>query len=151
MDLVTLDIPGARQSVELENPRGIFYKIRLGGEVIKRGRGGWRIPLRNGTEVGIKSRGLIPGFQVLNLGDKRLYDMGEGVGRIERITMFAPILLTLWLPFGVLLGLALFFLGIPAVKNLQMPRPLRVALPIINFLAGAFILTLITGKIGIWG
>ena len=146
-----LNVPGARQSVEIENPQGILYKIRVGGEVIKRQRGAWRIPLRNGGTGLIKARGLIPGFQVLNLDGERIFDMGAGVGRIERITMFAPLLLILWIPFGIVLALALFFLGIPAVKNLQMPRPLRIALPIINALAGAFILFLITGRIGVWG
>ena len=151
MDLVPLNVPGSRQTVELENPHGIFYKIRVGGEVIKRQRGGWRIPLRNGNTGVIKSKGLIPGFQVLNLDGERIFDMGEGVGRAERITMFAPLLLVIWVPFGLLLALALFFLGIPAVKNLQMPRPLRIALPIVNALAGAFILYLITGDVGFWG
>ena len=65
--------------------------------------------------------------------------------------MFAPILLTLWLPFGLVLGLLLFFLGLPLVKNLQVPKPARIAVPIINFAAGALILTLLTGRIGIWG
>jgi hypothetical protein len=94
---------------------------------------------------------LIPGFQVLNLDGERIFDMGEGVGRAERVTMFAPILLALWLPFGLILGLVLFFLGLPLVKNLQVPRPMRIAVPIINFLAGGLILTLLTGRIGIWG
>lgn len=146
-----LNVPGARKSVDVENPQGIFYKIRLGGEVIKRERGGWRIPLRNGSTAVIKSKGLIPGFQVLNLDGERIYDMGQGVGKIERVTMFAPLVLIIWVPFGIALALALFFLGIPAVKNLQMPRPLRIALPVINALAGAFILYLITGQWGIWG
>ena len=151
MDLVPLNVPGARQTVELENPHGILYKIRLGGEILKRGKGGWAIPLRNGKTSYIKSKGLIPGFQVLNLDGERIYDMGEGVGKIERVTMFAPILLLIWLPFGLVLGLVLFFLGLPLVKNLQVPRPMRIAVPIINFAAGALILTLLTGQIGIWG
>ena len=151
MDLVPLDIPGARQTVELENPHGVLYKVRLGGEVIKRGRGGWAIPLRNGNTARLKAKGLIPGFQVLKLEDETLFDMGEGVGKLERITMFAPILLVIWVPFGLVLGLLLFFLGLPLVKNLQVPRPMRIAVPIVNFAAGAIILTLLTGHIGIWG
>jgi hypothetical protein len=146
-----LNVPGARQSVEIENPQGIFYKIRVGGEVIKRSRGGWPIPLRNGDTALIRSKGLIPGFQVLELRGERIFDMGEGVGRLERITMFAPILLALWVPFGVVIGLVLFFFGIPLVKNLQVPRPARIALPIVNFLVVAALLTLLTGRIGIWG
>jgi hypothetical protein len=151
MDLVPLDIPGARQTVELENPHGVLYKVRLGGEVIKRGRGGWAIPLRNGNTARLKAKGLIPGFQVLKLEDETLFDMGEGVGKLERITMFAPILLVIWVPFGLVLGLLLFFLGLPLVKNLLVPRPLRIAVPIVNLAAGAIILTLLTGHIGIWG
>ena len=151
MDLVPLAVPGARQTVEIENPHGIFYKIRLGGDVIKRGKGGRHIPLRNGNTAHLKAKGLIPGFQVLKLEDVTVFDMGEGVGRAERITMFAPILLALWVPFGLLLGLVLFFFGIPLVKNIQVPRPFRIAVPIVNFLAGGLILTLLTGRIGIWG
>jgi len=49
MDLVTLDVPGARQPVELENPQGVFYKLRIGGEVVKRKRSVWHVPLRNGS------------------------------------------------------------------------------------------------------
>ena len=143
MDTVTLNIPGARHSVELENPHGIFYKIRVGGEVLKRRRNTWYIPMRRGQDAKIKARGLIPGFQVIKLDGETIYDMGTGVSRLERITMFAPVLLVVWVPVGILLGIVLFLTGIPAVKNLQMPRPLRIALPIINFLAGAFILFLI--------
>ena len=145
-----LNVPGARQSVEIENPQGILYKIRVGGEVIKRQRGGWRIPLRNGNTGVIKSKGLIPGFQVLKVDGDTVYDMGTGVSRLERFVMFAPLLLITWIPFGLVLGLVLFLTSIPAVKNLQMPRPLRIALPIINFVAGALILTLITKHIGPW-
>jgi hypothetical protein len=107
--------------------------------------------MRRGKDAKIKARGLIPGFQVLTLDGERIYDMGAGVGRLERITMFAPILLLVWGLFGLVLGLMLFFLGIPAVKNLLMPRPLRIVLPIINFAAGALILRLITGHFGIFG
>jgi len=144
-----LNVPGARQSVEIENPQGILYKIRVGGEVIKRGRGGWQIPLRNGGTAHLKAKGLIPGFQSLYLDGERIYDMGADVGRLERIVMFAPILLIVWIPFGLVLALLLFFMGIPAVKNTLMPRALRIALPIVNLLAGAFILFLIAGPPGI--
>ena len=150
MDTVSLTIPGAKQSVELENPHGIFYKIRVNGEVIKRQRGSWNIPLRSGKEARLKAKGLIPGFQVLRVDGDTIYDMGTGVSRLERIVMFAPVLLVIWIPFGILLGLVLFLTSIPAVKNLQMPRPLRIALPIINFVAGALILTLITKHLGPW-
>ena len=88
MDLVPLDIPGARQTVELENPHGVLYKVRLGGEVIKRGRGGWAIPLRNGNTARLKAKGLIPGFQVLKLEDETLFDMGEGVGKLDIARVF---------------------------------------------------------------
>ena len=95
MDTVSLTIPGAKQSVELENPHGIFYKIRVDGDVIKRQRGSWYIPLRGGKEARLKARGLIPGFQVLKVDGDTIYDMGTGVSRLERIVMFAPILLVL--------------------------------------------------------
>lgn len=146
-----LNVPGARQSVEIENPHGILYKIRVGGDVVKRQRNTWYIPMRRGKDAKIKARGLIPGFQVLNLDGERIYDMGAGVGRLERITMFAPLLLIFWIPFGLLLGLILFLFGIPLVKNLDVPRPFRIAVPIINLLAVGGLLFLFTGKIGIWG
>jgi len=151
MDLVTLDVPGARRTVELENPNGVFYKIRMGGDVIKRTKGAWQVPLRNGGTARITSAGFIPGFQSLYLDGKRIYRMGEGIGLPERIAMFAPLVLVIWVPFGLILGLVLFFMGLPGVKNDQMPRGLRVALPLINTVAAAVILTLITGRIGIWG
>lgn len=144
MDLVTLDVPGARQTVELENPNGILYKIRLGGEVIKRTKGAWHIPLRNGGTARIKSAGLIPGFQSLYLDGERIYRMGANVGLMERIAMFAPLILVLWVPFGLVLAVVLFFVGLPGVKNEQMPRGLRIALPLINTVAAAIVLTLIT-------
>lgn len=151
MDLVTLDVPGSRKPVELENPHGIFYKLRLGGEIIKRRKGAWEIPLRNGSTARITSSGLIPGFQKLWLEGKQLYDMGAGVGIPERIAVFAPLILVLWVPLGMPLAIILFFMGLPGAKNQQMPRGLRVALPLINTVAAAVILTLITGKFGIWG
>ncbi len=151
MDLVTLDVPGARKPVELENAEGIFYKIRHGGELVKRRKGGWDIPLRNGSNARITSSGLIPGFQKLWLDGKPLYQMGADVGIAERIAVFAPLILVLWVPFGMFLAVILFFMGLPGIKNKQMPVGLRVALPLINTLAAAVILTLLSGKIGIWG
>lgn len=146
-----LAVPGARQNVEIENPQGIFYKIRVAGEPVKRRRGGWQIPLRNGGTARVTSRGLIPGFQKLYFDGERIFDMGGGVGLAERITMFSPLLLIIWGPFGLVIGLILFFLGIPAVKNMLMPRGLRIALPLVNMAAGGFILYLITGRFGIFG
>jgi hypothetical protein len=143
MELDALNIPGARKPVEVQNPRGIFYKIRMGGDVLRRQRGAWIIPLRNGKDARLKARGLIPGFQALYLDGEQIYDMGAGVGRIERIAMFAPILLIFWPPAGLILALGLFFLGLPGIKNLQIPRPIRIALPIVHLLAGALILYLL--------
>jgi hypothetical protein len=149
-NLQLLDLPGARGKVEIENANGIFYKIRLNGDVIKRRKGAWAIPLRNGHTGALRSTGIVPGFQTLRLDGEKVFKMGAHVGTPERIAMWAPLILTAWLPFGVFLGVALFFLGVPAVKNIQMPAGLRIALPLINTFAGAVILTLITGRIGIF-
>lgn len=142
-----LDLPGARGKVEIENAQGILYKIHLNGDVIKRRKSAWAIPLRNGKTGALRSRGIIPGFQSLYFEGEKVFAMGAHVRLAEKIAMFAPLLVTLFLPFGFFLALALFFLGIPAVKNLQMPRGLRIALPIVNALAGAAIMYLITGRL----
>jgi len=144
-----IDVPGARGTVEIENPHGIFYKIRLNGEVIKRGKGGWSIPMRNGSTGKLASNGIIPGFQSLYFNDEKIYKMGAAVGTAERVAMFTPLILVIWVPLGALLAVILFFMGVSTVKNLQMPRGLRIALPIVNTLAGALILTLLTGSPGL--
>lgn len=149
-NLQQLDLPGTRGKVEIENANGIFYKIRLNGDVIKRRKGAWAIPLRNGQTGALRSSGIVPGFQTLRLDGEKVFKMGAHVGTAERVVMWAPLLLILWLPYGIFLGVALFFLGIPTVKNLLMPKAMRIVLPIINTLAGAVIMTLITGRIGIW-
>jgi len=74
--------------------------------------------------------------------------MGADVKTPERIAVFAPLILVIWVPFGLLLALVLFFMGLPGIKNQQMPRGLRIALPLINTVAAGVILTLITGRIG---
>jgi len=139
-----LDLPGARGKVEIENAQGILYKIHYNGEVIRRRKGAWAVPLRNGKTGALRSRGIIPGFQSLYFEGEKVFQMGAHVGLAEKIAMFVPLLLVVFLPFGLILALALFFLGIPAVKNLQMPRGLRIALPIINTLAGGLIMLLIS-------
>lgn len=139
-----LEIPGARGAVEIENPHGILYKIRVGGDVVSRRKGAWAIPLRNGTTGTLSSRGIIPGFQSLYFNDVKIFQMGAHVSVAEKVAMFLPLLLVGFLPFGFLLALALFFMGIPAVKNPLMPRAVRIALPVVNTLAGAFIMYLIT-------
>lgn len=146
MDIIQpLDLPGVRGKVEIENAQGILYKIHLNGEIIRRRKGAWAIPLRNGQTGALRSRGIIPGFQSLYFEGEKVFQMGAHVQLAEKIAMFAPLLLVIFLPFGFILALALFFLGIPAVKNVQMPRGLRIALPIVNMLAGGLIMVLITG------
>jgi hypothetical protein len=139
-----LDIPGARGTVEVDGVLGVFYKILLDGEPQKRRKGGWAIPMRNGMTSKLSARGILPGFQKLYLDDQPIYAIGAHVDTGLRILMFLPFLLILVSPpFGLLLGGVLFFMNISVVKNVQMPRPLRIILPVVNTLAGALILVLL--------
>jgi hypothetical protein len=148
MDIIQpLELPSVRGKVEIENAQGILYKIHVNGEISRRRKGAWPIPLRNGKMGALRSRGIIPGFQSLYLDGEKVFTMGAHVQLAEKIAMFAPLVLVIFLPFGFLLALALFLLGIPAVKNIQMPRGLRIALPIVNAFAGGLILFLITGHL----
>ncbi|WP_062134526.1 hypothetical protein [Demequina aestuarii] len=142
-DSVALDIPGARGNVTVTGADRIFYKVLIDGEPLKRSRGGWEIPLRNGDAIKVQARGFIPGFQTLYTGDRELLRMGGHVGLAERMAMFLPLLLVIFLFPGLVLGLILFFMNVMAVKNPLMPKAARIGLPIANTIAGAFILLLL--------
>jgi len=143
-----LEIAGARGTVEVDGVTGIFYKIRVDDEVVKRTKGGWPIPMRNGKVSKLSSRGIVPGFQKLYMDEALVYAMGGHVEKWLRALMFLPFLLIFVNQlFGLILGVLLFFMNISAVKNDQMPMPVRAALPIINTVAGGVILALLTGML----
>ena len=132
-----LTLPGATGRVELLNALGIVAKIDVNGERAKPQRGGWAIPLKSGGTGRLAVKGWVPGFQSFIWEGKTVYKLGEHVGRAERIVMYLPFLLLLMMIFMVPVSLALFFMNISLVKNPHMPRPLRIALPIVNTLAAA--------------
>ncbi|WP_062207798.1 hypothetical protein [Demequina oxidasica] len=141
-----LDIEGARDTVEVDGVFGVFYRIRVGGEVVRRGKGGWDVPMRNGSTSKLTSRGIVPGFQKLYLDNTPIYAMGAHVDLGMRILMFLPFVLILvnYL-LGFLLALILFFMNISIVKNPHMPRPVRIILLVVNTLAGGLMLFLLAG------
>lgn len=143
-----LNIPGARGTVEITGARGIFFTVAIDGEPVKRRRGVWPIPLRRGVTGELRSRGLIPGFAKLYLDGEFVYDMGAGVSKPERVLMFVPLVLVVFGLWGLPLALLLFFMNIGVIKNTAMPRAMRIALPLINTLAGAAILALLLGLLG---
>lgn len=113
---------------------GIVAKLYVNGERAKPSRGGWDVPVKGGTKK-LVVRGWLPGFQSFWWDGKQVYKLGAHVGLPERIVMFAPALLIVVMWFLTPFALALFFMNIPVVKNSHMPRPLRIALPIINTVA----------------
>ena len=135
-----LTLPGAKGKVELVNPLGIVARIEIDGERAAPHRGGWAIPLKAGGTARLAPKGWLPGFQALIWEGKTIYKLGSHVGRPERIALFTPFLLIVLWWFMTPVALALFFLGIPVVKNPHMPRPLRIALPIVNTIAAAVLL-----------
>lgn len=143
-----LDIAGARDTVEVDGVFGVFYKIRINGEVVKRGKGGWDVPMRDGSTAKLSPRGLIPGFQTLYLDGTPVYAIGAHVDTPMRILVFLPLVLILVNPFlGLVLAVILFFMNITVVKNIQMPRPVRIILPVVNTFAGALLLVLLAGLV----
>ncbi|WP_430866980.1 hypothetical protein [Demequina aurantiaca] len=141
-----LDIPGARDTVEVDGVLGVFYKVRVGGQVVKRTKGGWAVPMRSGTTSKLSSRGILPGFQKIYLDDVPIYAIGAHVDTALRVLMFVPFVLIFLNPIvGLPLAVILFFMNVSVVKNPQMPRPVRIILPVVNTLVGALILFLLAG------
>ncbi|WP_062522367.1 hypothetical protein [Demequina silvatica] len=136
-----LDIPDARGKVEVDGVLGLLYKIRIDGDVIKRRKGAWDIPLRKGGSSKLTSNGLIPGFQTLRLDGTPILKMGAHVEPAVKVAMFAPLLLILWSFVGAILAVIMFLTNVFLVKNPQMPMGLRLALPIINTAVMAMVLT----------
>lgn len=136
---VTLDIPGARGKVELVGAERIFYKVLVDGEPVSRRKGRWEIEMRGGKVGALESRGILPGFQTLVMGDREVYRMGGHATTLEKALMFLPLVLIVFGFAGAVLGVVLFFMNVLAVKNPLMPRAARIALPIVNTVAGVLI------------
>jgi hypothetical protein len=139
-DVAVLSIPGARGRVDVVGTRRIFYKVRQGGEVLKKRGGGWPIQLKNGSVAKLSSAGWLPGFQTLYLGSEKVYRFGEGVPAIAKVFSFLPLLAILANPYvGGLLGLVLVFYSIVAIKYPEFPARVKIALPLMNTLAAVLL------------
>ena len=144
----TLDIPGAKGTIQVTGVHGVFFKILINGEITKPVKGRWQISARKGQPLEMRSRGLLPGFQRLFVGGDQVFDMGADVSLAEKIIMFVPLVLIFIDPIlGLPLGLLMFFMNISLVKNTVMPKALRIALPLINTAAAAFVILLLTGRV----
>ncbi len=145
-NVAVLPIAGARGRVEAVGIHGIFYKIRQGGEVLKKRRGGWPIAMKNGQEAKLNAAGWLPGFQSLYLDNERVYRFGADVPLAAKILSFFPLLAIGWDPFvGVLLGIIFVFYGIVSIKNPLFPTKTRIALPIMNTIAAVLLTIVIVG------
>lgn len=144
---VQLRLEGAKPKVEIDGALGIVARVLVNGERARPRKGGWAIPTKSGDER-LAVRGWLPGFQSFVWRGQTVYKLGSHVGRAEKIMLFSPMLLIVLIWYTVPIALALFFMGIPVVKNPQMPRALRIALPLINTVAAFFaiiaIVTLVT-------
>jgi len=145
-DVAVLAIPGARGRVEVVGTRRIFYKVRQGGEVLKKRRGNYPIQLKNGSVGKLRSAGWYPGFQTLYLDNEKVYRFGEGVPVIAKVLAFLPLLAILANPWvGGLLGLVMVFYSIIAIKYPDFPTRVKIALPLMNTLAAILLALVIKG------
>lgn len=152
---VTLDIAGARGTVEVEGALGVLVKVLIDGTPVKARKGVFVVPRRKGEDAQVRVRGLLPGFQKVTVDGEKVLDLGAHVPTAARITMFAPLLLVFAAglgPFlgtiGLVLALVLFFMSIMVVKNPDMPVGLRVALPLVNTIAAAVVILVFAGVLG---
>ncbi|WP_062377462.1 hypothetical protein [Demequina pelophila] len=127
-----LDIPGAAGRVEVDGVLGLLYKVKVDDQVILRRKGHWAIPLRKGGTARLTSSGLIPGFQTLRLDGEPVLKMGAHVQPPEKAAAFSPLLLILLGWLGAVIAVLMVLSNIVLVKNANMPRGLRIALPLVN-------------------
>lgn len=137
---VALDIPGARGDVRLKGADGIFYSVLIDGEPVKRSKGGWAIPMRKGGTAKLEARGIMPGFQRLVLDGNEVHRMGGHASTVEKVLIFLPLVLIVFGFIGAAIAVILFFMNVLAVKNPLLPRFARIAIPLVNTVAGAVIL-----------
>ena len=145
-NVAVLPIAGARGRVEVQGIHGIFYKIRQGGVVLKKARGGWPIALKNGQEAKLRSAGWLPGFQSLYVDGERVYRFGADVPLAAKILAFFPLIAIVWGPFiGALLGITFVFYSIVSIKSPLFPTKTRIALPIMNTVAAVLLTIVMVG------
>lgn len=145
----TLNIPGAKGSVQIDGALGIFYRIVVDGKVIKPVKGRWLIPATRGEDIELRQRGLLPGFQTLAANGEPVIKLGAHVPVWLRVLMFVPLLLILVNPVaGLVLGVAFFLGNVLIVKNPHMPLPLRAALPLINTAAAGVVIAVLSSAVG---
>ncbi|WP_061960333.1 hypothetical protein [Demequina flava] len=145
-EITPLELPGSVGSTEIKGAQGVLYFIRHDDEIVSRRRGRWLIPMANGEMGELRAHGWVPGFQRLSWQGTEIFRMGAHATLAEKIAMFAPLLLVLLGSFlAVVLGLVLFFMSVRVVKTPAMPIFLRIALPIINTVAGGLIVILLAG------
>lgn len=145
-NVAVLPIAGARGRVEAQGIHGIFYRIRQGGVVLKKVRGGWPIAMKNGQEAKLRSAGWLPGFQSLYLEGERVYRFGADVPLAAKILAFFPLIAIGWGPgVGVLLGIIFVFYSIVSIKNPLFPNKTRIVLPIMNTIAAILLTIVIVG------
>lgn len=143
--LSEVPVPGARAKVQVEGTQGIFFKIHVGGKVVKPKKGFWAVPAKGGVKE-LRVRGFVPGFQKLFVDGKTVFDLAAGTGLPERLVIFAPMLLIAVNPMiGLVLAVLMFFSNIFLVKNLSIPRPLRLIMPLVNTVVLGALLVLLRG------
>lgn len=135
LNRVTLDLPGAKPRVEIDGVLGIVPKIYVDGQRVRATQGGWAIDLKGGERALLRMKGFLPGFQTFIWQGQPVYKLGAHVQLPEKIVMFFPAVLAVLVWFLTPAALALFLMNITIVKNVHMPRGLRIALPIINTIA----------------
>lgn len=141
-----LPIPGVRGRVEAQEIYGIFYKIRQGGQVLKKRRGGWPIAMKNGTEAKLSSAGWLPGFQSLYLENERIFRFGADVTLAPKILSFFPLSAIAWSPVvGVPLGLIFVLYSLVSIKSPLFSTGKRIALPLMNTIAAILLTIVIVG------
>jgi hypothetical protein len=145
-DAAVLNIPGARGRVEVVGTRRVFYRVRQGGENLKKRKGGWSIQLKDGSVAKLSSAGWLPGFQTLYLEGAKVYRFGEGVPTIAKVLSFLPLTaIVADLYIGALLGLVMVFYSIIAIKYPEFPTKVKIALPLMNTLAAILVTLVIVG------
>ncbi|SEJ46105.1 hypothetical protein [Demequina mangrovi] len=140
-----LDIPGARGKVEVEGVLGLLYKVRIDGDVVKRKRGAWAVPMRDRSTGRLTSNGVLPGFQTLRFNGEPILKMGAHVETAAKIAMFAPVILILFGFIGAIAAVLMFLTNVLVVKNPQMPAGMRIGLPVLNAFVMALLLNALIG------
>lgn len=138
---ISLTLPRVKGRVEIVGALGLLPRVHYEGERVRTARGGFLIPTTSGEPEPLRQKGLIPGFQRYLWKGEEVARLGAHVKLPERITMWFPLALVLFAWPGVVMAIPLLLVSVLVVKNPQMPRGLRIALPIVNTFAGGALLT----------